>query len=481
MDVGLNADFLLDDEEVQTQNKEEVKVTPITDSEFDEVVFDDPVPGEVPELKDGLAVVIQLKNKMDDLEYFRQDIAKAGGMNSSFAMEAAVHISNFITEDRTIEYFTKNTSLTQFKATLEAIDEEKASLFKRIIARLKEMIVKFGEWIKAIYKRIVSRGGVNEEALKVYEDSSKKEVAGPLNKLSEVASDAESEMNSLKARTKANFKEIEAEEFFTELEKRFDALERQVNALYASINSNKLAKAVILSPKILETCFIAAHEEKHTLDAFKAVYQYAIMIGDGKYPDAGSMGQSGDKKSDEFINKVVTKLLDKIRIGSTHMTTTQAAEMIRNGLFEIEQEQITPKSHPLNTLVTSFSGLFSVKDATTALAGLGSSDDEYSEFQRLLSSSEQTIRRLTGKPEDIRAASILISSLAKAFNDHFVLRLHYGNLLNIYVSTARSIDSLLKRYNKDIFIATATLDEKFQDFVKSHFSGGSPEFFTKSE
>jgi len=476
MDVGLNSDFLLD-EEAPTQNEEKPTVTPVTDSEFDEVVFDDPVPGEVPELKDGVAVIIQLKNKMDDLEYFRQDVSKAGGMNTSFAMEAAAHISNFINEDRTIEYFTKNTSLTQFKATLEAIDEEKASLLKRIIARIKEMIARFVEWIKAIYKRIVSRGGVNEESLKVYEYSSKKEVAGPLSKLSEVASDSESEMNSLKARTKANFKEIEAEEFFNELEKRFDAIERQVSSLYASINSNKLAKAVVLSPKILETCFIAAHEEKRMLSAFKAVYQYAIMIGDGKYPDPGVRPE--DKKSDEYINKTVSKLLDKIRVGSTGMTTSDAADLIRNGLFEIEQEEITPKTHPLNSLVTSFSGLFSIETAKQALAGLGSSDAEYSEFQKLLANSEQTIRRFTGKPEDIKTASVLITSLAKSFNDHFVLRLHYGNLLNIYVSTARSIDSLLKRYNKEIFIATATMDEKFQDFIKSHFSNGSPEFFTK--
>jgi hypothetical protein len=71
--------------------------------------------------------------------------------------------------------------------------------------------------------------------------------------------------------------------------------------------------------------------------------------------------------------------------------------------------------------------------------------------------------------------------LSKEFNDFFVLRLHYGNLLGAYSNTGYMISKILDQYNSDIFKCTAGLDEKFQIFIRNYFSNGAPEFFIKPQ
>ena len=96
MSGGLNDDFPLDDAIETTQPKSK----PVTDSEFDEVVFENSTPGEVPDISKEVDIVVVGYDKLDDIRYLKKDILNANGMNKQLAMEAQVVIPSFLGENR---------------------------------------------------------------------------------------------------------------------------------------------------------------------------------------------------------------------------------------------------------------------------------------------------------------------------------------------------------------------------------------------
>lgn len=467
---GLNSDFAL-----ESNSEEDIpKVTLVTDSNFNEMFFEDPTPGKAPELKEDLDVIIQIKNKINDLEYLRQDVNKAGGMNGSFAMEAAALIPGFFNDDLQPGFFTTDISKTQYKATLEAIEEAKASLISRIIAALGEMISKAVAWLKQLYANITKRG-VNEESLYVYENINKDDVKGPLTKLTAIIINPENEINSLKARTKSNFKDINTDAFFTYLEQHFNVLQKEINGLYTSVNSSRLSRAVVFKPEILNLCFVAASEETRTLHAFKVLYDFALSLGNGLI----NLPKEGGKVTNEIYEKSITDMVSKIKIASINLTPSEALVQVKAILDEVQDQTVDVTTTPLIKLLGCYSNLFSIATAKEALKKLDQSADEFSNFQKLL--QQRSTLKLTGSPSDIEQATKLLHKLSKEFNDQFVLRLNYGSLLNSYVNTGNAAGVMLKRFNKVISTSVGGMDETFQTFIKAYFSGGYPNFFTKRE
>lgn len=464
---GLNDDFAL-----ESEAQEDSKVTPLTDKNFDEVVFKDPTPGEVPELKEDLTVIVQAKNRVTELDYLRDDITKAGGVNKGFAMEAASLIPTFFNIDCQPEYFTQETSKTMYKATLEAIEEEKASLIARTIGWIREMITKFVAWLKNMVAHLTKRG-VHADNLSVYEDAGKPQVKGPLGKLGDIVADPVKEINTLRARTNAAFKDIDTVSFYEYLDKRLPVFQREVLTLYHSINGSRLSKAVVINPSILQMCFTAAFEEKRTLQAFKIIYDFAIHLGNGQT----GLARADTRVSDDVFDKAISQMIDKIKIGNTGKTPSELLDELKSGLEDLQDQSIEPATTPLLKVVSTYASLFTVASAQRALQDLDASADEFSHFQVLLNSRNNV--RFNGSPQEVSMASRLLQRMAKEFNDQFVLRLNYSNVLSSYVQTGQNLSIILQRYNADVVRSVTNTDAKFATFIKAYFSGGSPDFFTK--
>jgi hypothetical protein len=94
-------------------------------------------PGEVPVLKDDVDLIAAVEctrevDKFRDLELLGERIAGEKGMSVSIAQESMAVLTDFITEDRPLAYFTQTPTRTNLKAALEAIEQERAGLLKTI-------------------------------------------------------------------------------------------------------------------------------------------------------------------------------------------------------------------------------------------------------------------------------------------------------------------------------------------------------------
>lgn len=125
---GLNEGFELDHELGDGEDK------------IVELMFDNTAPGETPKLSEDVDIVAVVKDKVTDLNYLRQDIRRAGGMNKTFALEAERLIPGFLNEDRPIGYFTLEPTQTQYRDTMLALEAFEKSLIAELDADKQELI-----------------------------------------------------------------------------------------------------------------------------------------------------------------------------------------------------------------------------------------------------------------------------------------------------------------------------------------------------
>lgn len=84
--------------------------------------------------------VTALENSIIDLMYLTETITNASGMNQSFAMEAEKLVPGIV--GAPIGYFTKDTTATRYKASLESISDTIWKFLGRLVAKLIESILK---------------------------------------------------------------------------------------------------------------------------------------------------------------------------------------------------------------------------------------------------------------------------------------------------------------------------------------------------
>jgi len=350
MSGGLNDDFPLDDAIEVTQPKSE----PVTDSEFDEVVFDNSTPGEVPDISKEVDIVVVGYDKLDDIRYLKKDILDSNGMNKQLAMEAQAIIPTFLNEDRSLGFFTDSTTKTQFKATLESIDEERVGIIKRIIESIKSFFSSIVEYLKKIYQKIRDHRFGKLEEMQAYGDIYKPDVKAAVDKMEDITKDKKHEVDTLKNTIKSKFQEIDAEAYFTELEKRFDKIERSINSLYNSINNSRIEKAIIFEPSILANCFAVSGKDNRVLDSFYTVLHMAERAITLDTSSAMEMLKS---------SKTVSDILAKIVVPGTELQPKQALDMLNSQLASMDSKEVTPQTVKFGDLINSFSTLFKQSEA----------------------------------------------------------------------------------------------------------------------
>lgn len=116
----------------------------------DEVLFEDPVPGQVPDLIPEIKIIGEATDKIQDLNYLKHDIQNTQGMSKSFALEAEKLMPGFLNEDRLIGYFTQIPTKTLYAATLEDIEQNKKNLLVQVWEALKALVKKVIDWLQKV-------------------------------------------------------------------------------------------------------------------------------------------------------------------------------------------------------------------------------------------------------------------------------------------------------------------------------------------
>lgn len=125
---GLNAGFELDDE-------------PLTAVDL----FQNPQPNEIPELKDDIEMIVAIEHRLDDLLYLSAGIESAGGMSREFAIQAKRIMGDEFTIPE--NYFTEAATRTQYQPSMESISETVRNWLAKAIAKLKQMVARFMNWL----------------------------------------------------------------------------------------------------------------------------------------------------------------------------------------------------------------------------------------------------------------------------------------------------------------------------------------------
>lgn len=470
MSGGLNDDFALDEDVEQKQSQS----NPIVDEkDFAEIVFDDPVPGEMPVLKENIDIVVASSNKIDDLLYFRQDVENVKGMNKQLAMEAQSIIPDFLGEHRSLGFFTETVTKTQYAATLESIDSAQKSALQRMIDAIKNFFTKIVEYLEKIKVRIMnSYFGVTGHH-QVFGDIFKPDMSAAISKVEEIAKDPQKELDALKLKVKNNFSEIDADKFFEQLDKRFERTQRSINSLYRTINNNRAYKAVVFEPSILKNCFAVSDKDNRMLYAFETVLN--MIEHSLNFNNANGMGMLRSSKQ-------VDDILSKLVVPGTDVLPSVAYQMLNNQLDGLEDKNLDINTNKITDVISSFKGLFAEQDARKVADKYLSNSNLYVHLQNSYVNLIEKVRQMGENSKDDSSVKFAIRMLHKAFSEltaYWQLRMQFINVANAYVVVGSGLDNLMKMHQKDIFIAASTLDEKFQDFIKNHFSGGHSEFFDR--
>lgn len=110
----------------------------LDDDNLIDYLFENPIAGEVPELKQNIALIIANESRMRELRYLRDDIARAGGMTKTFALEAARLIPTFTEPNG--QFYTEEPSATRYKVSLEEVEMVITQDIKKSIAMLIKVL-----------------------------------------------------------------------------------------------------------------------------------------------------------------------------------------------------------------------------------------------------------------------------------------------------------------------------------------------------
>lgn len=141
--VDIDIDANTEDQHIPVKSLPDVAMMPETTAQ---AIFQEVIPGEVPEIRDDLTIVAADTGALEDLGYLLADLRQAGGMNQSFAQEAKRLYHDF-DQRNPLGYYTKQTTATRYQVATESLFDRLKEAFKDLIKRLREMIRRFVLWL----------------------------------------------------------------------------------------------------------------------------------------------------------------------------------------------------------------------------------------------------------------------------------------------------------------------------------------------
>ena len=113
--------------------------------EFDDDDGNQYSPYLISDIEEHIGTITAMENKITDLTYLVDDIKKAKGMNQNFALEAEYIEPNIL--NTPIGYYTKDTTATRYKITLEELSAKIWMVIAAAAAALVTLIAKFINWL----------------------------------------------------------------------------------------------------------------------------------------------------------------------------------------------------------------------------------------------------------------------------------------------------------------------------------------------
>lgn len=112
-----------------------------------EELFEDPAAGQWPELEGEVRMIVATEDQIFDLEQLALSIEQVGGMSQRFAMESERIVPGLLINDRVpLGYYSKDTSATRLKISLEEITKGMWALIAAGIAAALALLYKLYKW-----------------------------------------------------------------------------------------------------------------------------------------------------------------------------------------------------------------------------------------------------------------------------------------------------------------------------------------------
>lgn len=161
------------------------------DNELDnENLFTDTEAGEWPELEGEVRMIVAVEDQLFDLEQLAMSIERAGGMNQRFALESERIVPGLLVTDRVpVGFYSKDTSATRLRVSLEEITKGMWALIAAGIAAALALLYKLYKWFsgdKSADGEGGGSGGSSSEA-KVEEHERGGDVAAEVKRVMETA------------------------------------------------------------------------------------------------------------------------------------------------------------------------------------------------------------------------------------------------------------------------------------------------------
>lgn len=124
-----------------------------------EELFGEVTPGEMPDFDGEIKLVTAFEHRIEDLERLAESIEQTGGMNQNFAMEAERILPGFLHEKAPLGYYSKDTSATRLRVSMEEITKGMWALIAAGVAAALALVVKLISWFRGRGKDGDAAGG----------------------------------------------------------------------------------------------------------------------------------------------------------------------------------------------------------------------------------------------------------------------------------------------------------------------------------
>lgn len=375
---SLNEGFEFD-EELTDQDQQQAStalvggttaVKTIDPQDLDEVIFEDVTPGEVPQLDEDTSLVTVV-DASKDLDYLQQDIVRADGMNKTFAMEAERIMPGFLNDKRPLVFYTEFPSKTNFKAALEAIEEERKSILKRIWEAIVAFMKKASEWLDTLVTNLGKLRGKADKAAEVFDRASSfaSELDGPQKGLDGSEAIIAKVKMVMKDKTSPA-----AETYLGSLEQGLDAYQRKFQSIYKRINRDDALYAIASKSSVVPMLLDIGKNASQIFDGYSDI--------DGRWLENLLLDKKSgdmDERNAEYAERRILSVAQKQRLASFKDYSKAAELSLKQRMSEYDQ-----KNKPLKDLLKIFATTFKSRDMSDVEEAVKTATGKFKALQKTM-------------------------------------------------------------------------------------------------
>lgn len=452
LNQSLNAGLELDDEifenagslESSTDNDTDIKGIPA--SEFSDTVFDKPILGEVPELKDNVAITT-IVNGSEDLHDLKKDILNAGGASKRFALEAEKLIPGFINDEKPISFYTEFPSKTNYKLVLEAIEAEQKSLVSKVWDLIIKLFKSSIEWLEEFASKVKSLISDSDIAKKFYSDS---QTLNILEKIQDNVEDPDKTANEAEVRIRSKYAR-------KDISTSLKVCSQQIRQFYDSINKDTSICAIISKDPMVETLI------KIGIDADNIIDEYGVVNKD--WLEKALLDRNNRKRN---VYHALSQIYGPaVKRNIPAFETYQAKVQLS---LDQQSGKYTPKNMPLKQLCVIFSDTFKMYDAKNYG---GVIDKAVLKLKKLRESiqfySNAPWPTASSNDESSTAVTDVVGSLYRELRALMLLLNTSSKIFYSWSFVFSRLSAIQNHYNRSIYQDISTLPDNDKNTLKEYF------------